>query len=1056
MSQVRAAAKPATLGHYALIERIGTGGQGEVWKAHDESRGVDIALKVLARAAARNPGAWETLEREHDISGRLQHPGILQVLAPERIEDVMVLPMELAAGGDLRRLRGAGYLEIVPVLLEVAEALEYAHARGVVHRDLKPGNVLLDSRGRVKLADFGIAALLPGPGPAAEARAGGHSPFSSSPEQLRGEPPSAADDIYGLGALAYELLSGHPPYYPNFELRRVLNQPVPELVALRQIPPELSAIVMRMLAKSAAARPATMQQVMDELDATLNATLSFAPEGVETDEEEDDSPQQSVIRPPDRAAPGAGVAAPAQAAEAERTVRPEGQAPRAKIEARKGAEKPYSASPAEPLPADVPTSDARYRPNGPAPAQSPARPIPAQPIPAEADTPKRGLTARPLFDLSVPSRPAPSAPAQSAHAAPPPPAPAAPVHSLPAEPPPSAHVAPPLRPPPAAPVHSLPAEPPPSAHVAPPLQPPPATPVQSAPAASLRPAHAMPRWAPSTAPRISTHAVPPGPASVAPPEEQLAPPVTHNFAPPVETVSADEFFNLEFEQPQLRATPSPRHRQAQARFGARRPSRWLYLLSGLLCGAVLICAATAAALYWLPRQDLAGLQPLLARISALEPTQLTKPAAAVPAKPLAVPASAAAPPMPKVAPAALAKLNTASADFQKRAAALAARGAVAWDGTDFSAAQVQAAEATGAAAAGGVAIAMQHLSHAEQLLDKVAQKAPRALAAQLRAGDAAFAAGHRDVASQAYDLARRIDPNSRRAIVGSRRARLLSGVLPLLDDAQKAEATQNYSQAAQDFSQALALDPGNTLAKAGLARANASFGSDGYARAVGAGFAALGAGRLTEAQADFRQALAFRSQGKEATEGLQRVSLAMEAGQIASLRQQAASLESRERWSQAVAVYDTALQVDPALAFAKQGKAQDEERAQLSYSLQQIIDHPDRLDFPAVRDEAVTLLQEAREQTAGPMLQSQVERITHLMPELDRPVQLNMISDNATEVSIPGIGVFGSFGRREIRLKPGTYTVIGTRDGYRAAQVEFTVEPGQQSVTITVTCQKAF
>ena len=75
---------------------------------------------------------------------------------------------------------------------------------------------------------------------------------------------------------------GHPPYYPNFELRRVLTQPVPELVPTRPIPPELGAIVMRMLAKSAAERPATMQQVMDELDATLNATLSFAPEGVET------------------------------------------------------------------------------------------------------------------------------------------------------------------------------------------------------------------------------------------------------------------------------------------------------------------------------------------------------------------------------------------------------------------------------------------------------------------------------------------------------------------------------------------------------------------------------------------------------------------------------------------------------------------------------------------------------------------------------------------------------------------------------------------------------
>jgi serine/threonine protein kinase/tetratricopeptide (TPR) repeat protein len=1020
MSQVRAAAQPTTLGHYTLVERLGTGGNAEVWKAHDESRGVDIALKVLARAAARNPAAWETLEREHDISGRLEHPGILQVLAPERIGDVMVLPMELAAGGDLQRLRGAGYLEIVPVLLEVAEALEYAHARGVVHRDLKPGNVLFDSRGRVKLADFGIAALLPAPGDAPDPRGGGtgHSPFSSSPEQLRGEPASPADDIYGLGALAYELLSGHPPYYPNFDLKRVLNQPVPELVTLRPIPPELSAIVMRMLSKRAAERPATMQQVMDELDATLNATLSFAPEGIETDEEEDVSPPPKVNRPSAQAAPAPAVAAAAQAGVTGRPARPQAtpQQPRAKIEPRKGNETPYPASPAEPLPGDVPSSDARYRPRAPSVAMRP----PSRTLPADADKLKRGLTARPLFDVSAPPRAAPIAPPKFERAAPPPPVTVAPADAAADEPPQSILAAPP---------QPAPAEPPP------------------------RPARAMPRWAASAAPRHSKHAAPPD----EPLAQPVAPPATHNVAPPIEAVSAAEFFNLEFEEePQLRATPPPGGRRGPAPFGASRPSRWPYLLWGLLSGALLICAATAAALYWLPRQDLAGLQPLLARISALAPSQLTPAPATVPVQPAPPPVAAAPPAKPKVDPAALALLNTQTVAFQKREAALAARGAVAWDGADFSAAQVQAAESSGAAAAGGIAIATQHLRQANQLLDKVTQRAPRAFAAQLRAADAALAAGHRDVASQAYDLARRINPNSRRAIVGSRRAGLLSGVLPLLNDGQKAEATQNYSQAAQDYSQALSLDPGNALAKAGLARANAAFGSDGYARAVGAGFAALGAGRLTEAQRDFRQAFAYRPQGKEATEGLQRVSLAMEAGQIASLRQQAATLESERRWSQAVAVYDSALQIDPALAFAKQGKAQDEERAQLSSSLQQIINHPSRLDFPAVRDEAVTLLQQAREQTTDPVLQQQVERLTRLMPQLDRPVQLNMISDNATEVSIPSIGVFGSFGRREIRLKPGTYTVIGTRDGYRAVQLEFTVEPGQQSVTITVTCTQPF
>jgi tetratricopeptide (TPR) repeat protein len=503
--------------------------------------------------------------------------------------------------------------------------------------------------------------------------------------------------------------------------------------------------------------------------------------------------------------------------------------------------------------------------------------------------------------------------------------------------------------------------------------------------------------------------------------------------------------------PRLRAIPPPGRRQAPAQGGRGR--HWPYLVSGVLCGAVLICGATAAALFWLPREDLAGLQSLLANIAAVATPQSTNSSPAAADKPAAAPAAPVTPPQPQVDPEALAKLNTERADFQKRTTDLESRGAAVWGGADFAAAQMQAAEANGAAAAGGVTIALQHMDQAQQLLGNVAQRAPQALAAQLKAGDAALAAGHRDVASQAYTIALRIDPNSQRAIEGSRRARLLSGVLPLLSDAQKAEAARNYSRAAQDFSQALALDPGNAAAKDGLARVNAAFGDDSYARSVGAGFAALGAGRLTEAQTDFQQALSYRAQGTEATEGLERVRAALQAGRLAALRQQAASLETQERWRQAIAVYDTALREDPALAFAKQGKSRDEARAELSESLQEIIDHPARLSYPSVKDEAVNLLQEAREQTrSGPVLMAQVERLAQLLPQLDRPVLLSLVSDNSTQVSIPSIGVLGSFGKREIHLKPGTYTVVGTRDGYRAVHQEFTVEPGQQTVTITVTC----
>src|SRR5215471_12792616 len=172
---------------YTLLDRLGAGGQGEVRRAHDELRGVDIALKILSPVFARNESAWSALQREYEITSRLDHPSILKVFPPERSGDVVALPMELASGGDLRRFRGAGYLEIIPVLIEVAQALEYAHEHGVVHRDLKPGNILFDSRGNVKLADFGVAGTVERTGQPGDADAAnlGLSPFTASPAQLR-------------------------------------------------------------------------------------------------------------------------------------------------------------------------------------------------------------------------------------------------------------------------------------------------------------------------------------------------------------------------------------------------------------------------------------------------------------------------------------------------------------------------------------------------------------------------------------------------------------------------------------------------------------------------------------------------------------------------------------------------------------------------------------------------------------------------------------------------------------------------------------------------------
>ena len=274
MSEPATAARGQTLRtRYQLRERIGAGGQGEIWRAFDPKSGVDVALKILQPGPGRSAAAWVALVHEYESTNKLDHPGILKMFAPERDGTTFLLPMELATGGDARRLRGAGYLTVVPVLIEVARALQHAHERGVIHRDLKPGNILFDERGRVKVADFGISGNQLDPGTDAMVR--GLSPFTASPEQLRGEPPTPADDIYGLGALAYELLSKKPPHFPHFDAQRVQTEPVPPLVPAQQIPPQLARLIAQLLAKDPRQRPASMRDVVDDLEASLNDTLSF-------------------------------------------------------------------------------------------------------------------------------------------------------------------------------------------------------------------------------------------------------------------------------------------------------------------------------------------------------------------------------------------------------------------------------------------------------------------------------------------------------------------------------------------------------------------------------------------------------------------------------------------------------------------------------------------------------------------------------------------------------------------------------------------------------------
>jgi tetratricopeptide (TPR) repeat protein len=512
-----------------------------------------------------------------------------------------------------------------------------------------------------------------------------------------------------------------------------------------------------------------------------------------------------------------------------------------------------------------------------------------------------------------------------------------------------------------------------------------------------------------------------------------------------------------------------------ARLEPIRPRRWPWVFLGLAVGAA------AAIYFWLPRFDTQRLPPEVAAVvgplkAALapdsSPTPTGRASMASGSSPEGTsaqstagsPATAGSGPQPASAstnartgaPAAAGdeqRLREMRQTFDTRLAALEARGAGVWGGREFATAKIRAAESVGAHDAGNPRVAQERLAAAMKLLDTVESKAPEALSAQVAAGERALGAGQQEVADQAFGLARRINPTDRRASDGQRRSQNLNSLLPLLADAQNAEASHDYARAAQDYSQALFLDPGNATAKAGQARANAAFGDDNYAKAVGSGFAALGAGRLDEAHEAFVKARALKPNGADASEGLRRVSAALTARGFASMRQRAAGLEEQERWEEAERVYEDVLAADPSLAFAQEGKARTTSRADLSGRLQQLLDRPDRLSSPGVREDARALVETARAQSPqGPVIRSQIARLEILLPGFDKPVRLSLLSDNSTQVVISSIGSFGSFARRDIELRPGKYTVVGTRYGFRDVRREITVAPGQDTQTIKVTC----
>src|ERR1700683_2470564 len=293
-----------TFSHYVVIEPLGAGGMGQVFRGEDTRLGRQVALKFLSGEMARDSAALDRFQREARVISTLNHPNICTLYDVGERAGRPFLVMELLEGRDLRGRAAAGPLPVGQLLeigIQAADALDAAHARGIVHRDIKPANIFLLTRGQVEVLDFGLAKHSPvrsvetvGSTTAATTAAWGTSPQSNAaltspgsaigtvadmaPEQARGEELDARTDLFSLGAVLYELATGRPAFAGNTTaviFDAILNrEPALAEQVNPQVPEKLGEIISKALEKDRDLRYQTAAEVRGDLKRLQRASGS--------------------------------------------------------------------------------------------------------------------------------------------------------------------------------------------------------------------------------------------------------------------------------------------------------------------------------------------------------------------------------------------------------------------------------------------------------------------------------------------------------------------------------------------------------------------------------------------------------------------------------------------------------------------------------------------------------------------------------------------------------------------------------------------------------------
>ncbi len=395
------------------------------------------------------------------------------------------------------------------------------------------------------------------------------------------------------------------------------------------------------------------------------------------------------------------------------------------------------------------------------------------------------------------------------------------------------------------------------------------------------------------------------------------------------------------------------------------------------------------------------------------------------------------------------------ADIEPVRAGLASRSVERWGGPAWRTAEEQFLAGEDAFGRRDYAVASTSWESALAGYREVESGVADRLAQHLAAGAEALERADAEDAVEAFEMALVMDPANGVADAGLARARKLPEVLALMADGAAAESGGDLAAASEAYSEAAAADPGYAPAAEARDRVAAARAGAGFRRLMSQGYAALKAGDYATARARFASAASMRPSAEGPRDGLIQADEGARRVRIESHRTDAETAVSAERWAAAVAAYEAILKEDASLAFAQEGVARARYRQALDARIEGYLGDPLRLAADGVAASAGKDLEAARAiSPVTPRLGGQIERLDRQLRLAAQPVPVSVFSDNATEVTVYRVGRLGAFDSHQLSLKPGRYTAVGTRVGYRDVRVEFTIMPGEAVGPVTVRCEE--